>query len=455
MKTKEKNAALLTGAPGVTLFRFALPIILGNFFQQLYNVVDAMVIGNFLGDLPLAGISVASPAMDILNALIIGGSMGVGVLISRLCGGQNWEELKRVLATALIGGTVISLCLALLGNIGMEPLLKALGTQEDVCAVAMSYLRIVLIGLIPNFLYNYFAAVLRAYGDSQTPFKVLLVSSVLHAVLDLLLVGGFNLGVRGVAISTVFCQLFSAVWCGLYAHTHYDRLRLMPRDLRVDIRAGTLAFSFAWAAALQQTVVSLGRFLVQGSLTSLGQVTVTGYNMGVRTEAFLFCITQGLGAAMVVCLSQNLGSGNCKRVFSFAKAGIAWNLVFGAGVGLLCYTLPERMIGLFSGNASVIGIGAEYLRTMSFLYILAFLNETIQCLLRGMGKLRLTIMTSIFQIVMRTVLAYLLVPRLGLQGVCISVFVGWTILASFGGSVSWIAFARYRKSFASNIEKES
>ena len=231
----------------------------------------------------------------------------------------------------------------------------------------------------------------------------------------------------------------------MYAHAHYDRLRLMPRDLCVDRRAGALVFSFAWAAALQQTVVSLGRFLVQGSLTSLGQLTVTGYNMGVRTEAFLFCITQGVGAAMVVCLSQNLGSGNCSRVFAFARSGITWNLLFGGCVGVLCYTLPEQMIGLFSNNPAVIEVGAEYLRTMSFLYILAFLNETIRCLLRGMGKLRLTIATSICQIVMRTVLAYLLVPRLGLQGVCISVLIGWVILASFGGSISWLTFMRYRK----------
>ena len=210
-RTSNQSDALLNAAPLPTLLIFAVPIILGNVFQQLYNIVDAMVVGKFLGDLPLSGISVASPVMDILYALILGGSIGVGVLAGQLCGAEDWDRLKRVHATALIGGLGLTLLLSVLGFAFTERILVAQGTDADAVAQAMSYLRIILGGLIFCFLYNYYAAVLRSYGNSRTPFVVLLVSSTLHAALDVLLCGALRLGIYGVACSTVFCQLISTV----------------------------------------------------------------------------------------------------------------------------------------------------------------------------------------------------------------------------------------------------
>ena len=193
------HEALLSGAPLPTLLYFALPIILGNVFQQLYSIVDAVVVGKFLGDLPLSGISVASPIVDVANALIIGGTIGAGVLCAHFCGAEDWDRMRRLNATSLIGGAVLTALISAAGILLSPLLLRAQGTEEAVCQQAAVYLQLVFAGLIFCFLYNYYAAMLRSCGNSRTPFVILLLSSTLHAALDLLFAGVLSWGIRGVA----------------------------------------------------------------------------------------------------------------------------------------------------------------------------------------------------------------------------------------------------------------
>lgn len=443
-RTSNQSDALLNAAPLPTLLIFAVPIILGNVFQQLYNIVDAMVVGKFLGDLPLSGISVASPVMDILYALILGGSIGVGVLAGQLCGAEDWDRLKRVHATALIGGLGLTLLLSVLGFAFTERILVAQGTDADAVAQAMSYLRIILGGLIFCFLYNYYAAVLRSYGNSRTPFVVLLVSSTLHAALDVLLCGALRLGIYGVACSTVFCQLFSTVWLMLYVEKKVPPLRLTRAELRFDAKLGKMILSYAWAAALQQAVVMIGRFLVQGMLTPLGGTSVTGYNMSLRIEQFLFCFSQGISAAMVVGLSQNLGHGNRARVRRFYFTGVWVEVALLAVLGTLVRLFPTQIIGLFSNNADVVAAGVRYTGTMAYLYLFAFLGEVIQGFFRGIGRLRLTMIASLLQVVLRVVLSYFLIPVWGIRGICVAVVSGWVLLVLIEGTYSLKTAEKFR-----------
>lgn len=431
-----KSEVLLTGKPLPTLLKFAFPIILGNIFQQLYNIVDAIVVGRFLGDLPLAGISIATPVMDILYALILGATIGVGVLVGQLCGAMEWEKLKTAHATALLSGSAVTFGLTVLGLLFSKKILLAQGNSEAACTQAMAYLTVILVGLIFCYLYNYYASVLRSYGDSRTPFIVLLVSSTLHALLDVLLCGVLDMGIHGVAYSTVFCQLFASGWLIVYTRRHYPRLSLGRAALRADVRMGKMLLGFAWAAALQQAVVCIGRLLVQGTLTDLGELVVTGYNMGMRTEQFLFCFSQGISAAMVVCLSQNLGHGDKARVqrFYYVSAAVEFTAVM--LLGTACFLFTPQIIGIFSDNPEVIAAGVQYTGTMAFLYLFAFFGESIQSFFRGLGRLRLTMIASLLQVVIRVILSYLLVPRWGITGICVSVATGWILLNLIEGAYS-------------------
>lgn len=427
---------ILSASALPTLLRFAAPIILGNIFQQLYNIVDAMVVGKYLGDLPLSGISVATPMLDIFNALILGGSIGVGVLAAQLCGAGDLDRLKRTHATALLGGCALTLALSLAGILLGDAVLAAQGTAAAVRAEAMDYLTVVLGGLLCCFVYNYYASMLRSCGDSRTPFLILLVSSVLHAGLDVLLTGIFHLGVRGVACSTVLCQLLSALWCLLHCEKRCPPLALRRDELRFEPRLARLALSFAWAAALQQAVVCIGRFLIQGMLSPLGTNAVTGYNMGMRAEAFFLCLSQGISAGAVVCISQCFGHGDAPRVRRFYARSLAVQLALGLCIGTVCVFLAEEIIGLFSDNAAVIAAGAHYTGFMSYIYIFSCLGESIQGFFRGIGRLRLTMVASLLQIVLRVVLSALLIPRWGIPGICVAVATGWCLLVLIEGSYS-------------------
>ena len=437
MKLNSQNKeSLLTGRPLPTLLIFALPIILGNIFQQLYNIVDAMVVGKYLGDLPLAGISIASPIMDILYALLLGFSIGIGVLVGQLCGAEDWERLKKVHATALIGGGIVTLGLSVVALIAARPILTAQGSDPAVIDHAMTYLVIILSCLLFNYLYNYYAAVLRAWGNSQTPFLVLLVSSVTHALLDLLLCGVLQLGIRGVACSTVFCQVVSTLWLALYTAKHCPPLRLTRADLRIDKAQAGAIFSYAWAAALQQSVVMVGRFLIQGMLTPLGTNSVTGYNMSMRVEQFLFCFSQGISAAMVVAISLNKGRGDSVRVRRYYYTALGCEGVLWAVLGTVLWLLAPRFIGLFSSHEEVIAAGTAYSKTMVLPYLFAFLGEAIQGFFRGIGRLRLTMVASLCQIFLRVLLSSLLIPLWGIPGICAAVTVGWVLLVLIEGGYS-------------------
>ena len=427
------SAAILRGPFTSTLLRFALPIILGNLLQHLYSLVDAIVVGQYLGSLPLAGISVAAPMMDIVTALLIGGTIGMGVLVGQQVGAGDWDKLTRTLSTSFIGGLVITAALSLLGIAAGRPILLAQGTDPAVCRQAMIYLVIVFGGMVFSFLYNYYASVLRAYGNSRVPYAVLALSAALNVGLDVLLVGVFGAGIWGVAAATVFSELVSAACCCLYIYKRCPRLALRKGQFHFSGAAGRQILGFAWAAALQQAVVCIGRLLVQGMLSALGTDTVTGYNMGMRTEQFLFCFSQGISAAMVVCMSQNLGAGQKNRVRQFFRRGIVCEAALALVLGAVCFFFPAQIISVFSPDPAVIAAGAQYTGTLSWLYMLAFLGEVIQSFFRGLGRLKVTMIASLGQIILRVTLSALWVPRWGVQGICAAVVVGWGLLVLIEG----------------------
>ncbi len=440
MKTENKTQAILTGSPFPVLLSFALPIICGNIFQQLYNVVDAIVVGKYLGDLPLAGISAASPIMDVLYGIITGSTVGVGALLGRLNGAGDHERLRRIHATTLLAGGAVVIFLSLAGLLGGRAILTAQNTEPQVIEESMKYLTVIFLGLILNFGYCYYASALRSCGNSRTPFIVLLASSTLHAGLDILFAGVLKMGIRGVAISTVSCQLLSTLVLFFYAQKNFPVFSL-NRESRADRREIRPIAGYAFSGALQQIVVQLGRLLIQGMLSEMPLTglsfsgssarthMVTGYNMGVRTETFLFCITQGVSAGASVCIAQNFGNKRIDRVGRYLRCGILTALAYGLLMALSCRLFAPQLISIFSGNAEVIQAGALYAGTMSFFYLFSTLNEMLQAFFRGLGKLKICLLASSLQVLVRVVLSALLIPRFGIRGICYAVAIGWILMA--------------------------
>ena len=391
-----KQEAILYGRQLPTLLTFAVPIICGNLFQSLYNIVDAIVVGRYLGTLPLSGISAASPIMDLVYGLIVGACTGVGVLVSQLCGAGEWDKLKKVHATALTGGIACSLILTAVVLLTSKPILVSEKTKAETVAEAMVYLSVVAGGLIFNFLYVYYAAILRSY-----------------ALLDVVLIKGLQFGVAGVAASTVSCQVLSAFALMLYTHRKCPQLSLARSDLKLHKGMGGIIFSYAWATAMQSTVVYAGRLLIQGMLTPLGQDTVTGYNMGMRLEVLFQGVSQGISAGTVVCMAQNFGHRNADRVRGFYRKGMVCDVLYGAILCIVCFLIPRQLIGIFSTDEAVITAGAAYTGTMAFFYIFSMFGEMLQGFFRGIGKLKVTMIASAGQVILRVILSAILIPKQG------------------------------------------
>ena len=440
--SSNKQQAILYGKQLPTLLTFALPIICGNLFQQLYNIVDAIVVGKYLGKLPLSGISAASPIMDLVYGLIVGACTGIGVLVSQLCGAGEWEKLKKVHATALSGGAAASVLFTAIVLLVSRPILVSEKTEAATVAEAMTYLSVVAGGLIFNYLYVYYASILRSYGNSRVPFIVLAASSILHALLDLLMIRVLRFGVAGVAVSTVSCQVLSAIALMLYTHKNCPPLSLKKAELRPSASMTGIILSYAWATAMQSTVVYAGRLLIQGMLTPLGQDTVTGYNMGMRLEVLFQAVAQGFSAGTVVCMAQNYGHRDTARVKGFYGKGFVICMIYGVILAVVCVLFPAPLIRIFSDDAAVVAAGATYIGTMAFLYLFSCSGEMIQGYFRGVGKLKITMIASLGQVCLRVILSALLIPRMGIHGICASVGAGWILLTIIEG---WLVIVHIRK----------
>lgn len=424
---------MLTGNITSSIILFALPIMLGNLFQKLYNTVDAVVVGQLLTDNDLAAISVGTPLMDVVYALIIGACIGISVIVSQSYGAKDWNRLKTTLSTALIGGSAITIILSILSIIFTRSILMLQGADEVAADLAAHYLSIVFIGLIITYFYNLASSALRAVGDSRTPCIALILAFFLNTILNLFFVVVLKIGLAGTAIGTVISQMFSTFICVREIYKRKPELALKKSDLKFSREAGKSILKFSWAGALQQTVVYLGRMITQGFLYGLPTYVVSGYNMAIRVEALIFCLVQGISATLVTFIAQNVGANNFNRIRRgyFSAEGIT--LCLCAVCAVVLTVLPTQIISLFSPSAQIIESGALYLSAMAFAYFLASFNEMCQSFYRGIGRIQLTVIVSISQIVLRVILSYFLVPIYGITGIVISVIAGWILIAIFSG----------------------
>lgn len=412
------------------IITFAMPIIMGNLFQQMYNTADAMIVGRMLGNNAFAAVSVANPIMSVVLFFLVGLCMGVSVLLAQLYGGKKEKNFKIQLSTALISGTIFTVFISLICFFFSKNMLIAANTPIEIFKDANQYLKVIFAGLIFSFLYNFYASALRAIGDSRTAFFYLVISSLLNVILDIVFIRYTPFGVMGAAFATVISQAISSFLCIFYIYRRIHILALKPREFFFDktILKDTIAFS--WAAALQQTFLYLGRMLIQGTINVKGTEMITGYNAAIRLEAFFMAVIDGTAAAIATFGGQNIGAGSTERLEAGLKKTIQINLFFSILGGSLFFLFSRQLVGLYvkGGNDSIIQIGSRYLCIMAFFYSLCSVMSALQGFFRGIGKIKVTMIATCSQIVIRVVLSVLLIPQYDIFGVCVSVIVGWFVL---------------------------
>ncbi len=430
---------LTEGKPLKLLFFFALPMVIGNLFQQLYNMVDSMVVGQFVGEDALAAVGSSFPVVFLAVAVAAGLSMGCTVVISQLFGAGQIREMKVTVSTALISLGGIGLVIMGIGELAAEPLLKLLGTDPDIMMDSLSYLRIYFGGAVFLFLYNSLNGIYNALGDSKTPLMFLMISALTNIVLDLLFVIRFQMGVAGVAWATLIAQ---GVCAFISFFVLVGRLRKMENE--PESRHTKFAFFETTAARriakvgipsmLQQSVVSLSMMMMQGLVNSYGKVFVAGYTAATKIDTLAMLPNMNFSNAMSSYTAQNIGAEKPERVKQGYKASMLMVLIFSIVITAAIYLFGPNLLGLFlkqGTEGSAMSYGLRYMQTVSVFYVLMGFMFVGNGLLRGAGDMGAFMLSSMSNLVVRVATAYLLAHFIGSSAIWWSIPAGWAVGAVF------------------------
>ena len=419
--------ALTDGPVGSGLLRFVLPILAGNILQQLYNSIDAMIIGRFVGENALGAIGVSQPIISVVLALVIGLGIGEEILLGQYVGRGDQKSVKQVFDTLFTAVMLLSLAVAVCGFFATPILLQAIHTQPEQMEDAAAYLRIIFLGIPGIAGYNTMSGAIRASGNSKAPLVFLMICTVLNGGLDLWMVQGLGMGVEGAAVATVAAQMISFVMCTLYANRYYPIVRYDIRRLDLSAKMLRRGARCAIPASIQQCAVSVGMLLLQVVVNDLGASAVTAYTIGSRIDSFASAPIVNIGQALGIFTSQNLGAGKPERVKEGKKYCLLWAFAVGGILLVLLWGFGADMARFFGAEGETVTMAMWYVRILSLGYFIAGYFTVVEGLIRGTGNTLVPMANTITGYwAIRLPAAMLLSAPLGYIGVWLAVPVGWT-----------------------------
>lgn len=425
------------GKPLQVMTMFAIPLFIGNIFQQIYNMVDSIVVGNYVGAGALAAVGACGGAFNLVISLITGLTGGTSVVLAQYFGAGNKEMVRKTFLSATVVNLAAGMLLTIVGILLTKPLLLILGTPADIMADARMYLTIMFLGVLANCLYNGMAAVLRALGDPLTPLVVLIVCSLFNVVLDLLFVARCGWGVAGVAAATVLSQLISAIACIVYVLVRMPMLRFYRNDTWIQKDVVLKIIRIGIPAALSTSGVSVSVMFMQRAINGYGSGVVAAYTIANRGEQVGLCLGYSIGMAVGTFCGQNIGARNFERVKRGMHIGYLISVTYALVIAAVMIIFAEPLSMLFNKDPEVVRIAVGCLRvTMIFAPVLV-LVFVFQNFLRSAGDVSPTVWMSITEILARSVLAFLFSWLWGYYGIWWATPVGW--LASL--LIGWL---RYR-----------
>ncbi len=419
---------LTSGKEGKLIFLFALPMLFGSIFQQLYNIVDSIIVGRILGKEALAAVGNAFPIFFTLISLIIGLSFGGTIVISQYFGAKDFEKVKRAIGTLYLFLFVTSGILTLLGLVFIDNILQLVKLPEELYAGAKTYTTIFIMGLITFFGYNGTAAILRGLGDSKTPMVFMIISTLVNIGLDLLFIIKFKWGIAGAAIATVVSQggaFITAVW---YLNKFHKLINISFSDLVFDKKIFRQTLQIGLPTGLQQTFVSLGMLALQRIVNDFGTDVIAGYSVAGRIDSLAMTPAMIFSQALAAFVGQNIGAGKNERVTNGLKA----TLIMSSAVAIILTTIvvftKEFLVGLFNQDPEVIRIGSQYLIIVSGCYLIFSIMFSYNGVLRGAGDTLIPMFITLFSLwLIRIPGAYFLSERIGAAGIWWAVPIGWVL----------------------------
>ena len=417
------------------LTEFTIPLVLGNLFQLTYNAADSVIVGKFVGDDALAAVGTAGPVMNMVILLISGMCMGAGILMSTQYGAKKYGHLERQISTTLLGGLAFSIVIAALLVIFAHPLLILLQVPADIIGPAGVYLRIVFTGLIFTFVYNFFSNTLRALGDSKAPLYFLIISAFLNIVLDLFFVVALKWGVPGSAVATVLSEGLCCMCCMIYIKKEVPLLCLGEKWRIFDVPILWRTFTYGITSALQQMCIQLGKICVQTVVNVQGVAFIAAFTAINRVDDFAMTPQGNIAHAATTFMAQNKGAGKIARMKKGFLSSLILQAVYTTVIAVLVFVFSRQIMELFvsDGSEEVISLGMSYLQLIAFMYFMPSATNVIQGFFRGLGDLKVTLVSTVLNMAVRFLAAWIMIHILGGGFECLawSNFVGWIAMLSF------------------------
>lgn len=446
---------MTTGKPTKKILLFALPMLLGNIFQQVYNLVDTIVVGRFVGPDALAAVGSSFTMMTFITSVIIGLCMGAGVLISQLFGAKETVRMQRAISTSFTFILVITLIIMAITLIFIDPILKLFQTPVQIVEDTKTYLTFIFGGLIFTFLYNFATCLLRAIGDSKTPLYALIAACLINVVLDLVFVIVLHLGVMGAALATVIAQAVSALLGCIYAIKKLSFLQIQKENLIFDREMFRTTARYSVLTSVQQSIMNFGILMVQGLVNTFGATAMAAFAAAVKIDSFAYMPVQEFGNAFSTYVAQNVGAEKTDRIKQGVHSAIRTIILFCIVISSVVLIFARQLITIFvsASETAIIDIGAQYLYIVGVFYVLIGFLFMFYGFYRGIGQHSMSIILTILSLGTRVALAYLLAPTpIGLVGIWWAIPIGWAIADLVGfveyGRGKWTRFVtNYVKHF--------
>lgn len=435
---------LTQGSVAKTMLLFAAPMIMGNLLQQCYNIADTLIVGKVLGPDALASVGSAYTLMTFLTSIMIGLCMGSGTVFSVCFGKKDRQKMKNSIVSSFLFILAVTIIMNILVFAGIDWILRMMRVPNNIYELMREYIFIIFFGIFFVFLYNYFAFLLRAIGNSMTPLFFLGVAAVLNVVLDILFVVIIRQGVGGAAFATVIAQAVSGIGIALYVWLKEPQLRLSKEDFIIKKPTMLEVVRHSFAACIQQSVMNFGILMIQGLVNSFGTVVMAAFAAAVKIDSFAYMPAQEFGNAFSLFISQNYGAKKSKRVREGIRKAVKISVLFCFTVSLVIFIFAPYLMQIFvnAQEYEIIQIGVGYLRIEGSFYFGIGILFLLYGFYRGIEKPEMSLILTIISLGTRVLLAYLLapIPAIGVLGIWWSIPIGW-ILADLAGIV-YIKFVK-------------
>ena len=419
---------MTTGKPMRLILEFAVPLLIGSVFQQIYNFVDIIIVGRYLGEQALAGVGSTGNLTFFLLALIMGLCNGAGIIVAQCFGAGDYARMRRAVTAIIWVAGILTVIVAVLGVCGNTFFLTLLSVPEDVIGYSEEYLKIIYMFVAGSVAYNGCSAILRSFGDSRTPLYALILASVLNIVLDLVFVIVFAMGVSGVAFATVISQHVSAGFCLICLIGKRKSYNLNGLKKTPDKEMVGLIFRTGVPTAFQSCLISLGGMSVQRLINSFGASVMAAYAAAGKIDGIAIQVIVSLGTALSVFTGQNIGQKRFDRIREGLRNTLLMSGIASIAIAALAFFFGKDLMLLFLGTGEspeAVRVGAEYLSIMGVAYIICGIMQSYQNVIRGSGDVNICVAAGMTELAGRVIFAYLLAPEIGVTGIWIATPLSW------------------------------